>query len=118
MEHRRRGRLPVGRSGLCRIESHPGDEWLQCRLIDVSMLGLGIDVQHTAPTALAGRHVTVQVSPFEDSVNFRLEGSIREAKPMTAEGSIRVGIAFGRLSTSERYMIDILTWTDVDSRTA
>jgi hypothetical protein len=117
MEHRRR-RLPLGRSGLCRIESHTGDEWLQCRLIDVSMLGLGIDVQHTAPTALTGRHVTVQVSPFEDSVNFRLEGSICEARPMTAEGTIRVGIAFGRLSTSERYMIDVLTWSDIDSRTA
>jgi hypothetical protein len=118
MEHRRIQRLPAGRSGLCRIESNPGVEWLHCRLIDVSMHGLGIYVQHPSPPALIGRDVTVDVSPFEDSVNFRLEGSIREATPMRAAGTIRVGIAFGRLSSSERYMIDVLTWSQVDVKTA
>jgi hypothetical protein len=82
------------------------------------MLGLGLYVQHPSPTALIGRDVTVEVSPFEDSVNFRLEGSIREATPLRAEGTIRVGVAFGRLSTSERYMIDVLTWSEVGRRTA
>jgi hypothetical protein len=82
------------------------------------MHGLGIYLQHPSPTALIGRDVTVEVSPFEDSVNFRLEGSISEATPMRAEGTIRLGIAFGRLSTSERYMIDVLTWSQVDVKTA
>jgi hypothetical protein len=118
MDHRRTERLAAGRSGLCRIESDPGVEWLRCRLIDVSMLGLGISVQHPSPAALIGRDVTVEVSPFEDSVNFRLVGSIREATPMRAKGTVRVGIAFGRLSTSERYMIDVLTWSQVDVKTA
>ena len=118
MDHRRTERLAAGRSGFCRIQSDPGVEWLQCRLIDVSMLGLGIDVQHPSPAALIGRDVTVDVSPFEDSVNFRLKGTIREATPMSAAGTIRVGIAFGRLSTSERYMIDVLTWSQVDVKTA
>jgi len=118
MEHRRRERLPVGRRGFCRIDSDPRDEWLHCRLVDVSMLGLGIDVQHPAPTASIGRRITVEILPFGDSVNFRLEGSIREATRMRAGGTIRVRIAFGRLTTSERYMIDVLTWTEVPRRTA
>jgi hypothetical protein len=37
---------------------------------------------------------------------------------MRAGGTIRVRIAFGRLTTSERYMIDVLTWTEVPRRTA
>jgi hypothetical protein len=118
MEHRRVEWLSVGRSGLCRVGSDPGDEWLHCRLIDISMLGLAINVQHPSPTALLGRHVIVEVSPFDDSVVFRLEGSICEALPLKAEGTIRVGIAFGRVSAPERYMIDVLTWTQVDVKTA
>jgi PilZ domain-containing protein len=117
MDHRRVERLAAGRSGLCRIESDHEVEWLQCRLIHVSMLGLGIDLQHPSSAALIGRDVTVEVSPFEDSVRFRLVGSIREVTPM-ARGTIRVGIAFGRLSTSERYMIDVLTWSQVDVKIA
>jgi hypothetical protein len=35
-----------------------------------------------------------------------------------ARGTVRVGIAFGRLSTSERYMIDVLTWSQVDVKIA
>ena len=82
------------------------------------MLGFRIYVQHPYPAALLGRHVTVDVSPFEDWVNFRFEGTISDATPMRAEGSISLGIALGRLSTSERYMVDVLTWTEVDRGTA
>lgn len=103
---------------MCRVEGDHGVEWLQCLLIDVSMRGLGIDVQHPSPTALIGRDVTVEVAPFEDSVNFRLEGSISEANSTKPEGTVRVGVAFGRLSSSERYMIDVLTWSAAGRRTA
>ena len=85
MEYRRRERLLAGRSGLCRIECGSGVEWLHCRLIDVSMHGLGIYVQHHSPPGLIGRDVTVDVAPFGDSVNFRLKGSIREATPLSAD---------------------------------
>jgi hypothetical protein len=118
MEHRRGERLPAGRSGLCRVKSDPGVEWRNCRLIALSMLGLTIDVQQPSPTAILGRRGIVEVTPFDDSVIFRLEGSICEALPMRAEQTIRVGIAFGRLSATERYMIDVLTWTQVDLKTA
>jgi hypothetical protein len=103
---------------LCRVASDPGDEWLHCRLIDISMLGLAIYIQRPSPTALLGQHVIVEVSPFDNAVVFRLEGSICEALHLKAEGTIRVGIAFGRVSAPERYMIDVLTWTQVDVKTA
>jgi hypothetical protein len=116
MEHRRVERLPVGRGGLCRVGTDPEEEWLHCRLLDISMRGLAIYLQHPSPSALIGQHVIVEVSPFDDSVLFRLEGSISEALPM--KGSIRVAIAFGKVSAPERYMIDVLTWTQVDVKTA
>jgi len=118
MEHRRGERLPPGRRGLCRVKSDPEVEWRHCRVIALSMLGLTIYVQHPSPTAMIGRHGIVEVSPFDDSVIFRLEGPICEALPVRAEETIRVGIAFGRVSATERYMIDVLTWTQVDLKTA
>ena len=118
MEHRRVERQPGGRSGLCRVGSDPGEAWLHCRLIDISVLGLAISIQDPSPTAWIGQHVVVDVSPFEDSVIFRLEGSICEAFPMKTEGTTQVGIAFGRVSAPERYMIDVLTWTQVRAKSA
>jgi hypothetical protein len=105
MEHRQAERLLAGRSDLCRVKSDPGAEWRNCRLIALSMLGLAVSVQQPSPTAIVGRHGIVEVTPFDDSVIFRLEGSVCEALPM-------------RVSATERYMIDVLTWTQVDLKTA
>lgn len=118
MDYRRRERLTAGRNGVWRMEDDPGAQWRHCRLVDVSMHGLGIYVQHPTPSALIGGDVTVDISPFEDSVKFRLHGSVREAMPTRAEGVVRVGVAFGKLAASERYMIDVLTWSDIDRRSA
>lgn len=82
------------------------------------MLGFWIYVQHPYPAASIGQHVTVDVAPFEDWVNFRFEGTISEATLMKAEGPVSLRIALGRLSTSEQYMVDVLTWSDVDMWTA
>ena len=50
MEHRRRvPRQPPGWRGLCLIEAESAAGWHDCRVIDISMFGLGITLRCARP---------------------------------------------------------------------
>jgi hypothetical protein len=101
MNHRRRvPRQPASWIGNCRIEGEPLAESRACRVIDISMLGLGMTFEHSSPSELLGRHISVDVPAITDSVSIRLDGVINNAVPMS-EGLVRVGIAFEGLSDSD-----------------
>src|ERR1700691_1261924 len=84
--NRRVKRLRAGWDGVCRIEGEPG-EW-QCRVVDISMLGVGVTLQHPSPSELAGRRISVDVPAVA-----RLEGEITHAEPILG-GAIRAGVMF------------------------
>jgi len=91
MEFRRRvPRQPAGWDGVCEIE---GEFASRCRIIDISMLGVGITLDHPSPQALVGRHITVDIPAIGDSASLRLEGRITSAR-LTLRASVRVGIEF------------------------
>jgi PilZ domain len=101
MKHRRRvPRQPASWEGNCHIEGAPSAEWRACRVIDISMLGLGMTLEHSSPAELLGRHISVDVPAVSDSVSIRLDGVVNNAVVMP-EGMVRVGIAFDGLSESE-----------------
>ena len=91
MQFRRRvPRQPAGWDGVCQIE---GEFAARCRIIDISMLGVGITLDHPSPYALVGRHISVDVPAVGDSASIRLEGKITNAK-LTLRTTVRVGIEF------------------------
>ena len=90
---RRVPRQPAYWDGTYRIEGEPEAGWRECRVIDISMFGLGLTLHHPAPTQLVGRRIAVDVPAVGDSVCIRLEGEVRNAGP-TAGGDVRVGIEF------------------------
>jgi hypothetical protein len=96
MQFRRRvARQPAGWDGVCQIE---GEFAARCRVIDISMLGLGISLEHPAPTELAGRRISVDVpTVIGDSFMMRLEGKIANAET-TRGTAVRVGIEFDQPS--------------------
>jgi hypothetical protein len=96
MQFRRRvPRQPAGWDGVCQIE---GEFAARCRVIDISMLGLGITLEHPSPAELAGRRICVEVSTvIGDSSMIRLEGKIANAKA-TLGRAVRVGIEFDQPS--------------------
>jgi hypothetical protein len=101
MKHRRRvPRQAASWDGTCNIEDESAAEPRPCRVIDISMLGLGMTFEHSAPSELVGRRISVDVPAVGDSVSIRLEGVINNAVP-NLEGAVRVGIAFDGLSESE-----------------
>jgi hypothetical protein len=101
MEHRRRvPRRFAGWFGICHIEGESDPEWRDCKVADVSILGLGITLHHFWPSNLVGRQITVEAPAVGDSVNVRLAGVITNAD-RTAGGVIRVGIEFDGLTELE-----------------
>ena len=97
---RRVPRQPAGWNGTCHVEGETADGWRPCRVVDISMLGLGMTFNHPSPSHLVGRRISVDVPAVGDSVSIQLEGRVANAGP-TLGGAVRVGIEFDGLSESE-----------------
>jgi hypothetical protein len=95
---RRVPRQPTEWDGICHIEGESADEWRECRVVDISMLGIGITLDFPSPSQSVGRHILVDV-PAGD-VSIRLEGKIANSK-LIRVGTTRVGIEFDLSSDSE-----------------
>ncbi len=101
---RRVPRQLAGWSGTCLMDGEPETERRECRVVDISMLGLGLVFQHPSPSDLVGGRVGVEVSAVEDRVNIRLEGIVRYAT-VSSGGSVRVGVEFDDDADKESYCI-------------
>lgn len=101
---RRVPRQLAGWSGTCVMDNEPETERRECRIVDISMLGLGLVFQHPAPADLIDGRISVQVSAVDDRVNIRLEGIVRHAT-VTSGGVVRVGVEFDDDDESESYSI-------------
>ena len=100
MKHRRRvPRQRTSWEGNCSIEGESPTRSRACRVIDISMLGLGMTLEHSSPSDLLGQRISVDVPAVSDSVSIRLEGVVNNAVPML-EGVVRVGIVFDGLAGS------------------
>jgi hypothetical protein len=104
MEDRRSvPRERVGWAGLCQIE---GELATPCRVVDLSMSGLGVTLSHTSfprrdrgatvgdtLPQLVGRRISVDVPALGDSLSIRLEGQVANARRMS-------GVLFASASSS------------------
>jgi hypothetical protein len=106
---RRVKRLRAGWDGVCHIEGEPGER--QCRIDDISMLGLGVTFTHASPAGLAGRRISVDVPAMA-----RFEGEITHAEAILG-GAVRVGIVFsGGSSATEDVTASRSTMGDSSER--
>ena len=94
---RREPRQPASWDGVCQIE---GQSATPCKVIDISMLGLGLTLNHASPSRLVGHRISVNVPAIGDSVSIQLEGRIKNATAI-GDGAVRLGIEFDRPSGSE-----------------
>lgn len=101
---RRVPRQLAGWSGTCVMDGEPDSERRECRVVDISMLGLGLILQHPSPSTLVGGRVSVEVSAVDDRVNIRLEGIVRHAAA-TSGGAVRVGVEFDDDADTEAFSI-------------
>jgi hypothetical protein len=101
---RRVPRQLAGWSGTCLMDGEPDTVRRECRVMDISMLGLGLVFEHPSPSTLAGGRISVEVSAVDDRVNIRLEGIVRYAT-VTPGGAVRVGVEFDDDEEKESFAI-------------
>ena len=107
--HRRADRQMAGWNGSCHIEGEGASGWRDCRVVDISVFGAGIRMQHLRPSELVGRRISVELPAVGESVNLRLEGEIRNAARTVLRATVRVGIEFDGLSNTERSILHALS---------
>ena len=115
MELRRRRvpRQPAGWFGKCIVEDDREASWCECRVIDVSIIGAGIEIYGFVHHDLIGRHVTVEVqAPTGASVSVRFTGEVTNAGAIPG-GGVRLGMVFAGLSESEQSILNMLERMDV-----
>ncbi|MGO9457498.1 MAG: PilZ domain-containing protein [Acidimicrobiales bacterium] len=110
MEQRRR-RLPretAGWRGRYRFDNGPAHSSEECRILDLSLIGVGVEVFGALPEDAVGRHISVEVeTPAGASVTLRLNGVVRNTG-LGQEGGTRLGVEFTGLSETERAIIDVM----------
>ena len=108
-EYRRRvPRQAAGWFGQCIVEDEPAAKWAECVVLDVSVIGAGVEVLGFARRDVVGRHVTVEVpAPEGASVSIRFTGEVGHAG-VTSGGGLRIGLLFLGLSESERSILAML----------
>jgi hypothetical protein len=108
MDSRRRvPRRVAGWTGCCHIDDDPaGKDW-ECRVLDISELGVAIVLQHPLGVELIGRRMSVESPTASTSVNIRLEGDVRNAVPVDGD-AVRLGIEFVGLTELEQTVVRAL----------
>jgi hypothetical protein len=80
------------------FEDDPERCWRDCRVLDVSSAGAGLELRGMDTEALIGSRMLLAV---------HLRGDLRSARPTTA-GHLRAGIKFVNLTAGEREYLDSL----------
>jgi hypothetical protein len=78
-------------------------------VLDISTLGVGIKMQHSHPSDLMGRRVSIELPAVGDAVNIRFEGEVMNVAEAALPGTFRIGIAFNQLSVTERAILEVLS---------
>jgi PilZ domain len=87
------------------VEDDPGLLSRECRVIDISILGLGLELFGEVTEDMIGRRLVVQVgAPAGESVSLRLVGEVRNLVA-GQYGGTRAGLEFTDLSEAEREIL-------------
>lgn len=113
MELRRRApRIPTDWPGRCRFDDFADGgllrEWMDCRVVDISLLGVSVEIEKGGIGRAEGRFLDVHVeSPAGKSVRLQILGTIvHQSTP--SEGRTRVGLQFVDLSDSEKAILEVI----------
>ena len=101
----------AGWSGKCIVEDDPEAGWSECRLLDVSLLGLGLELLGDVPHDVIGRRLVVDVDVGE-SISIRLVGLIRRLGP-GHPGWTRAGLDFEGLCESEQSVLKVIDYLKI-----
>ena len=85
--------------GRYRVEGESEDHWRECRVVDISAAGAGLELVDVTPEETLGRKIILELELTAD-VRYTREGP---------DGSLRVGVQFLELTEAKRAYIASLT---------
>jgi len=84
------------------------DETRHCRVNDISVLGIGLELFGDVPKDLIGHRLSIDIqAPIGESVRLNLVGKVKNASP-SPNGGIRAGLEFVGLSETERAILEAM----------
>ena len=87
--------------------------WRECIVLDLSNLGMGLELVDKAHPALFGRRIQVEVDVGESSaISLHLAGVVRNLNPGT-RGGTRVGVEFIGLSEREQAILKAMEYLNI-----
>jgi PilZ domain len=117
-ERRRVSRQDADWVGTWRLADHPDATSFECKVLDISKLGAGIEIDQSRQVDLIGQKITVTAQPLAGgSVSVRFVGMVRHVHRKVentefrggAQGRIsRLGIEFVSLSNEEIATLDAI----------
>jgi hypothetical protein len=100
--------VPADWPGKYRVEDDPEGDWDYCQMIDISVIGVGLELFGPVPEDIIGRRLAVEVgTPVGASVSIHLAGEVKNTAA-GAEGGTRVGMEFVDLSETERKILQVM----------
>lgn len=113
---RRVARVPVGWKGLWRVEDYLNADWHDCRVIDISALGVGLEVYGYVPYGIVGRRLMVDVDTQgrAASGNLSLLGEVRYTTTGPRHGT-RMGLEFANSSENALHLLRVMERLQVAS---
>jgi hypothetical protein len=114
----RQGRFPrqgTDWAGTYQVEN---GTWRVCQILDISILGVGLELRGPIQMDLIGREITVEVQTLAGaSISLRMSGEIRNVvAAVSPHVGTRIGIEFGELSDTEKAIFQVLGHTLVPHR--
>ena len=105
---RRAPRQAAACIGWCSFPEVSPDVQSDCRVVDISQLGLGIVLRDGAPSSdLVGRAIAVDMPIVGTAAHIRLEGEVRNAA-VRPDGTLRLGIESLGLTDLEHSVVAAL----------
>lgn len=90
------------------LDDDPWSIWRECCLLDISILGMGLELFGTTSEQLIGRRVLVHIDiAGGGSMSLHLSGVVRYLSPGQFGGT-RAGIEFTGLSDGERSVLKVM----------
>lgn len=99
-------------SGRYIVEDDPASEWSECRVLDISVLGVGLElfpIDHDEDSGLLVGHrlVVLVQAPVGESISVRLMGTVKNVGGGT-QGGVRAGLEFVGLSDTEQAIVKVI----------
>ena len=94
--------------GRYRVEGDPWSTWQECFLLDISPLGMGLELLGSVHQRLVGQRLAVQIDVADGrSLTLGLHGVVKNQRS-GQWGGIRAGIKFTGLSQTERSVLKLM----------